>query len=154
MRSALISHGVTEPDLPPHSAKKEVWVALYQERVMPVTNGAAQFSSDDGSKVSKASKSSSKSPKKAVVEASMTVDGLDISALHDDELFQKLKEKGVNVGPIVGSTRKLYQRKLVSMLKEEAANGNGEEYSDEGEEGEDEEDDQPSAVMTLVEPSR
>ena len=45
MRSALISHGVTEPDLPPQSAKKEVWVALYEERIMPITNGAAEFSS-------------------------------------------------------------------------------------------------------------
>ena len=164
MRSALISHGVTEPDLPPQGAKKEVWTALYEERVMPVTNGAAEFSSDEelsptkrvnkASQVSKASKSS-KSPKKAVVEDSMTVDGLDISALDDDELFEKLKEHGLNPGPIVGSTRKFYQRKLVLMLKGETANttnGNGVEYSDEEEE-EEEEDDQPSAVMSLAEPS-
>ena len=165
MRSALISHGVTEPDLPPQGAKKEVWTALYEERVMPVTNGAAEFSSDEelsptkrankASKVSKASKSS-KSPRKAVVEDSMTVDGLDISALDDDKLFQKLKELGLNPGPIVGSTRKFYQRKLVLMLKGETANttnGNGVEYSDDEEEEEEEEDDQPSAVMTLAEPS-
>ena len=164
MRSALISHGVTEPDLPPQSAKKEVWVALYEERIMPITNGAAEFSSDDElsptkrasktSKVFNASKSS-KSPKKSLVEDSMTVDGVDISALDDDELFQKLKESGVDAGPIVGSTRKFYQRKLVLMLKGETApttNGNGVEYSDEEEE-EEEEDDQPAAVMPPIEPS-
>ena len=165
MRSALISHGVTEPDLPPPAAKKEVWVALYEERIMPVSNGAAEFSSDDelsptkkatkASKVSKSSKSS-KSPKKAVVEEdSMTVDGVDISALDDDELFAKLKELGLSPGPIVGSTRKFYQRKLVLMLKGQTANttnGNGEEYSD-TEEEEEEDDDQPSAVTTRVQPS-
>ena len=165
MRTALISHGLTEPDLPPQSAKKDVWVALYEERVMPVSNGAAEFSSDEelsptkrasqASKVSKASKSS-KSPKKAVVEEdSMIVDGEDISALDDDELFVKLKEHGMNPGPIVGSTRKFYQKKLVLMLKGETANttnGNGVEYSD-TEEEEEEEDDQPSAVVTLVQPS-
>ena len=161
MRTALISHGVTEPDLPPQSAKKDVWVALYEERVMPVSNGAAEFSSDDelsptkrasqASKVSKASKSS-KSPKKAVVEEdSMIVDGEDISALDDDELFVKLKEHGMNPGPIVGSTRKFYQKKLVLMLKGETANttnGKGVEYSDTEEEEEEEEEEQPAAVIT------
>ena len=163
MRSALISHGVTEPDLPPPAAKKEVWVALYEERIMPVSNGAAEFSSDDESsptkKATKASKvsKSSKSPKKAVVEEdSMTVDGVDISALDDDELFAKLKELGLSPGPIVGSTRKFYQRKLVLMLKGQTANttnGNGVEYSDTEEEEEEEDDDQPSAVTTRVQPS-
>ena len=155
MRTALISHGVTEPDLPPQNAKKEVWVALYQERVMPVSNGAAEFSSDDEispTKTARKVSKSSKSPKKAVVEVdSMIVDGEDISALDDDQLFLKLKEHGMNPGPIVGSTRKFYQKKLVLMLKGETVNttngnGKGVEYSDTEEE--EEEDDQPAAVIT------
>ena len=169
MRTALISHGV--PNLPPQAAKKEEWAALYEEHVLPVANGAGDFSSDDEvslkpsptkrvstaskasrvSNVSKASKSS-KSPKKAVEEDSMIVDGVDISALDDDELFEKLKEHGISAGPIVDSTRKLYQKKLVLMLKGETVNttngnGKGVEYSD-TEEEEEEEDDQPAAVIT------
>ena len=156
MRNALISHGV--PNLPPSTAKKEEWAALYEEHVLPVANGAADFSSDDevslkpspskrastaskasrASNVSRASKSS-KSPKKAVVEDSMTVDGVDISALDDDELFEKLKEHGISAGPIVDSTRKLYEKKLALILKGETANGNGVEYSDTEEEEEEEE---------------
>ena len=168
LRSALISHGV--PDLPPQSAKKEEWAALYEEHVLPVANGAGDFSSDDEvslkpsptkrastaskasrvSNISKASKSS-KSPKKAVVEDSMIVDGVDISALDDDELFAKLKEHGISAGPIVDSTRKLYQKKLVLMLKGETANttnGKEVEYSDTEEEEEEEEEEEPAAVTT------
>ena len=47
MRNALISHGVTGPEIPPQNAKKEVWVALYEERVMAVANGDPEFSSDE-----------------------------------------------------------------------------------------------------------
>ena len=173
MRNALISHGVT--NLPPQGAKKEELVALYEEHILPVANGAGDFSSDDEvslkpspskrastaskasrvSNVSKASKSS-KSAKKAVEEDSMIVDGVDVSALDDDELFEKLKEHGISAGPIVDSTRKLYQKKLVLVLKGETVNttnGKGVEYSDteeekEEEEEEEEEDDQPAAVIT------
>ena len=168
MRNALISHGVT--NLPPQGAKKDELLALYEEHVVPVANGAADFSSDDEvslkpsptkrastaskasrvSNISKASKSS-KSPKKAVVEDSMIVDGVDISALDDDELFAKLKEHGISAGPIVDSTRKLYQKKLVLMLKGETANttnGKEVEYSDTEEEEEEEEEEEPAAVTT------
>jgi len=166
LRSALISHGVT--DLPPQSARKEELVALYEEHVSPVANGAAEFSSDDEvylnaspskrastaskaskvSSVSKASKSGSKSPKKKVSEDSVAVDEVDIEALEDDELFEKLKENGISAGPIVASTRVFYQKKLALVLKGETANtsnGNGAEYSDTDPE---DEDDQPASTNT------
>ena len=177
MRNALISHGVT--NLPPQGAKKEELVALYEEHILPATNGAGDFSSDDEvslkpspskrastaskasrvSNVSKASKSS-KTAKKALVEDSMIVDGVDVSALDDDVLFEKLKEHGISAGPIVDSTRKLYQKKLLDVLMLKGAtankiNGKEVEYSDTEEEvGEvveevvEEEDDQPAAVIT------
>jgi len=166
LRSALISHGLT--DLPPQSAKKDELVALYEEHVSPIANGAAEFSSDDEvylntspskrastaskasrvSSASKASKSGSKSPKKKVSEDSVAVDGVDIEALDDDELFEKLKENGISAGPIVASTRKFYQKKLALVLKGEAANtsnGNGAEFSDTDPE---DESDQPGATTT------
>ena len=183
MRNALISHGVT--NLPPQGAKKEELLALYEEHIVPATNGACDFSSDDEvslkpsptkrastaskasrvSNVSKASKASkaSKSSKKAVpvVEDSMIVDGVDVSALSDDELFEKLQQHGISAGPIVDSTRKLYQKKLVAIMTESngetgetdnSTNGKGMEYSDteeeKEEEEEEEEDDQPAAVIT------
>jgi len=100
------------------------------------------------SSASKASKSGSKSPKKKVSEDSVAVDGVDIEALDDDELFEKLKENGISAGPIVASTRKFYQKKLALVLKGEAANtsnGNGAEFSDTDPE---DESDQPGATTT------
>ena len=42
---------------------------------------------------------------------------LDIESLSDDDLRMKLLRFKVQVGPIIGSTRKLYQNKLASMLQ-------------------------------------
>jgi len=159
LRQALISHGVT--DLPPASAKKDELVSLYEEYVAPTANGSADFSSDDEvdfksspskrasnasrvskvsnvSKASKVSKSGSKSPhKKAEAGDSLLVEELDIDALDDDELFQKLKENDIAVGPIVASTRAFYKKKLAMVLSGESmngTNGNGVEFSDTEEE--------------------
>jgi len=157
LRQALISHGVM--DLPPASAKKDELISLYEEHVAPTANGSADFSSDDevdfksspskrasnasrASKVSNVSKASkvSKSPrKKADAGDSIVVEELDIDALNDDELFEKLKENGIDVGPIVASTRPFYQKKLAMVLRGESmngTNGNGVEFSDTEEEDE------------------
>ncbi|XP_018024484.1 LEM protein 2 isoform X2 [Hyalella azteca] len=49
-------------------------------------------------------------------DASLIVGGLDVAKLSDDELFEQLSSHGAVVGPIVGTTRKIYQRKLVTLL--------------------------------------
>ncbi|XP_053647742.1 uncharacterized protein [Cherax quadricarinatus] len=49
-------------------------------------------------------------------ETSMIIDGLDISRLDDDELYSRLKDLGAEVGPIVDSTRKVYEKKLFVMM--------------------------------------
>ena len=174
LRNALVAHGVT--DLPPLNAKKEELKALYEEHVAPIANDSAEFSSDDevslksaskrastvsraskvssASKLSKVSKSSSKSPKKAA-EDTLVVDDLDIDALDDDELFEKLRENGVDVGPIVASTRPFYKKKLALVLKGEtmnSTNGNGAEYSDTDPETEEEEaeEEQPAVEARVT----
>jgi len=165
LRTALINHGVT--DLPPQSAKKEHFVALYDEHVAPAANGSAEFSSDDevylqsspskrtskASKVSntsKVSKSSAKSPKSKASESSLNGNDIDIGALDDDELFEKLKENGIAPGPIVASTRPFYEKKLALALRGESMNqtngsngSNGAEYSDTDPE-DDAEEEQPA----------
>lgn len=170
LRNALVNHGV--PSLPPVSAKKDELVALYEEHVAPLENGTGDFSSDDEvslnisptkrastasritkvSTTSKLSKSSSKSPKKSqkavTEENSLTVDGIDVDALDDDELFSLLKENGIDVGPIVSSTRPFYKKKLALVLKGESMvnTSNGDEYSDTDPETEPE-DDQPAGTI-------
>jgi len=41
----------------------------------------------------------------------------DVTSLSDEELAQKLRELGANIGPITASTRAVYQRKLQRWLK-------------------------------------
>ena len=169
LRNALINHGV--PSLPPLSAKKDELVSLYDEHVAPLENGTGDFSSDDEvslnisptkrastasrltkvSSTSKLSKSSTKSPKQSKIvvteEESLTVDGVDVDALDDDELFSLLKENGIDVGPIVASTRPFYKKKLALVLKGESMvnTSNGDEFSDTDPETEPE-DDQPAGT--------
>merc|ERR1712013_8596 len=76
---------------------------------------------------------------------------IDIPALDDDQLFEMLKKNGVEVGPIVASTRKFYEKKLSAALAgENATNGtNGtKEFSDT--EPEDEEEEQPAVVEVVA----
>ena len=168
LRNALVSHGVTS--LPPLSAKKGELVALYEEHVAPLENGASEFSSDEEvslnfspskrpstaskmtskvSSTSKTSKSSSKSPKKSPNKNeadSLVVDEIDVESLDDDELFRLLKENGIDVGPIVSSTRPFYKKKLALVLKGGCMVNTSNEtdgYSDTDPESE---DDQPSGT--------
>jgi hypothetical protein len=165
LRNALVNHGVSS--LPPLSAKKDELVALYEEHVAPLENGTGDFSSDDevslnisptkrvstASRITKVSSTSklSKSPKKSkeavTEENSLTVDGIDVDALDDDELFSLLKENGIDVGPIVSSTRPFYKKKLALVLKGESMvnTSNGDEFSDTDPETEPE-DDQPAGT--------
>ena len=41
---------------------------------------------------------------------------IEVSSLSDEELFQHLFQLGVEVGPIVASTRALYRNKLEKIL--------------------------------------
>lgn len=52
-----------------------------------------------------------------------------VSQLSDDELFKQLKEFGVDVGPILGSTRTVYERKLERLLQGDSGNQSSSPYS-------------------------
>ena len=49
-------------------------------------------------------------------EISLVVNGVDICVLSDEELFQRLKDFGATIGPIVETTRRTYQRKLAELM--------------------------------------
>lgn len=50
----------------------------------------------------------------------LVIDGVDILQLSDDNLYLRLKELGVSVGPVVDTTRSVYQRKLYRLMKGES----------------------------------
>jgi len=169
LKNALINHGLSPP---PASAKKEEFVAMYEEHVAPIDQDAGEFSSDDEVTLSprkKVSQSSAKSTSSSKAskgrkslsggdkgeESSLVVGDLDVDSLEDEELFNLLKENGIAAGPIVASTRPFYKKKLALILKGESMNGTangsangGDAFSDTEPEDEEEEGDQPSAVIS------
>jgi len=48
---------------------------------------------------------------------SFVVNGVDVQQLSDDQLYEKLTSFGIDVGPVVESTRRVYQRKLVKLMR-------------------------------------
>lgn len=139
LRSALVGHGVEAPPL--MTTKKEEFVALYQEHIAPVDSG--DFSSDEETdKTSSPRRSPRKSDSKIELnEINTTDDVMDVKALDDDGLFQHLKKHGIDVGPIVASTRSFYEKKLALVLSGDSGmNGDSNEFS--ANEDEDEEEEQ------------
>ncbi|KFM63872.1 hypothetical protein X975_10342, partial [Stegodyphus mimosarum] len=53
------------------------------------------------------------------MDNSLIVDGLNIAQLSDDELSERLQNLGFIPGPILATTRSVYQRKLARLLRNE-----------------------------------
>ncbi|XP_064778707.1 LEM domain-containing protein 1 [Oncorhynchus masou masou] len=124
LKSELIAHNVT---LPAVESKKQVYVELYLKHI--VQKSAADFSSDEEDD--------------DVVEVQDSQDFeeekdpkmLDPSVLTDDELKTTLLKYGVEAGPIVATTRSIYERKLQRLLKpaqpwQNGGTGDADQYSD------------------------
>ncbi|MBN3286924.1 LAP2B protein, partial [Polyodon spathula] len=133
LKSELIANNVA---LPLSESKKEVYLQLYLKHV--TNQNVADFSSDEEEAfepVHQALKDEDKS----------CIEMMDISQLTDKELKTQLIKYGVKPGPIVGSTRPVYEKKLLKLIGSVPAvkqNGTGDvgRYSDseEDERGEEE----------------
>uniref|UniRef100_A0A8C1W6T8 Peptidase M20 domain containing 1, tandem duplicate 2 n=1 Tax=Cyprinus carpio TaxID=7962 RepID=A0A8C1W6T8_CYPCA len=99
LKSELIAHNV---DLPPPESKKHAYVELYLKHVR--TNNT-DFSSDE-----EEDHPSGSAKKEEAAEM------VDLGLLTDDQLKAKLLQYGVKAGPIVASTRALYEKKLKRLL--------------------------------------
>uniref|UniRef100_A0A668A7V1 LEM domain containing 1 n=1 Tax=Myripristis murdjan TaxID=586833 RepID=A0A668A7V1_9TELE len=133
LKSDLVAHNVS---LPSAESKKEVYVQLYLKHVNQ--KNAADFSSDEEDHEQDAidKEEHAKDPQM-----------LDLADLTDDDLKAMLLKHGVKAGPIVGSTRALYERKLKKLLEPDAQHkpngtGDGALYSDSEEEEEDREEEE------------
>ncbi|KAM6929041.1 LEM domain-containing protein 1 isoform 1-T1 [Lycodopsis pacificus] len=135
----LVAHNVA---LPPAKSRKEVYVELHLKHINQ--KNAADFSSDEEDQVQYAADEDEEE------EAEMP----DPSGLTDDDLMAALLKHGVKAGPIVDSTRALYEKKLRKLLQSDGHGGlNGVEqgvlYSDsedEDENGEQEDEESGSEV--------
>jgi len=171
LKLAIVNHGLSPP---PPSARKEEFLAMYNEHIAETNDQAGEFSDDEvtlsprkrisQSSAKSKSSSASKSPKKGVVEALKTTEetsliagDIDVDKIDDADLRRLLQENNVDVGPIVNSTRQFYKKKLALILRGENGTLNGTmngtsngtsngEFSDTEPESEPE-DDQPSGVV-------
>jgi hypothetical protein len=138
LKNALISHGIARPS---STARKEEYVALYEQHIAPREAAKGDFSSDDDDEVtisprkrptgsataSKSSRRSTASSKKTASRSSVSnkivedildvvVGDTTVGEMTDEQLFVALRENGVDAGPIVDSTRDIYKRKLAAVV--------------------------------------
>lgn len=111
--------------LPSGEHKKEVYVQLYLKNLTVLNNRKSPptdtFSSDEdlpAPVVSNKSRSGRKATKKTDKPRAEEV---EVTELSDEDLKQQLAKHGVDTGPIVASTRKLYEKKLQKLLDQPPA---------------------------------
>ncbi|KAJ8371347.1 hypothetical protein SKAU_G00113750 [Synaphobranchus kaupii] len=146
LKLELVANNVVLPD---GESKKQVYLELYLKHVS--TKGATDFSSDEEDQVQEngaedPSVQEEEEDEAEEEEQEQESDEMDITQLTDDELKAQLLQCGVKAGPIVASTRVLYERKLRRLLDpatQPDQNGTDEadQYSDSEED--DEEEDKP-----------
>ncbi|XP_060101204.1 thymopoietin isoform X3 [Heteronotia binoei] len=132
LKSELIANNVS---LPGGEQRKDVYVQLYLQhltaRNAPGAAAQPDFSSDEerettplavrnragggvGGTVAVGRKATKKTDKPRPDEK----DDVDVTDLSNEELKEQLMRYGVNTGPIVATTRKLYEKKLLKMKEQ------------------------------------
>lgn len=120
LKSELLAHNV---ELPSGNPTKDVYVQLYlknltaqnHKHVTATTLDA--FSSDEELPPPVVSSRSRSSGRKATRKTDKVLpDELDVTLLSDQDLKDQLLKHGMDVGPVVATTRKLYERKLQKLL--------------------------------------
>ncbi|XP_051916607.1 lamina-associated polypeptide 2, isoforms beta/gamma-like [Hippocampus zosterae] len=110
--------------LPSGEHKKEVYVQLYLKNLTVQNNKrsppADAFSSDDEPPAPVVS-NKSRSGRKATRKTDKPRIEVEVTELTDEDLRLQLAKYGVDAGPIVASSRKLYEKKLQKLLEEPTA---------------------------------
>ncbi|KAM4711469.1 thymopoietin a [Anableps anableps] len=125
LKSELVAHKV---ELPSGNPSKDVYVQLYLKNLTAQNKKNAApavldaFSSDEELPPAVVSNRSRSSGRKVTRKSDkLHLEEVDVTSLTDEGLRDKLQKHGVNVGPIVGSTRKLYEKKLQKYLDDDSA---------------------------------
>ncbi|XP_075810795.1 thymopoietin isoform X3 [Microtus pennsylvanicus] len=138
LKSELVANNVT---LPAGEQRKDVYVQLYLQHLTarnrpPLGAGAnskgpPDFSSDEEREPTPVLSSGTgagrgrpavgrKATKKTDKPRLEDKDDLDVTELSNEDLLDQLVRYGVNPGPIVGTTRKLYEKKLLKLREQGA----------------------------------
>uniref|UniRef100_A0A669PQU4 Thymopoietin n=1 Tax=Phasianus colchicus TaxID=9054 RepID=A0A669PQU4_PHACC len=124
LKSELIANNVS---LPGGEQRKDVYVQLYLQHLTarnPPVAAQPDFSSDEereptpigvrGRGASVGRKATKKTDKLRAEEK----DDLDVTELSNEDLQEQLTKYGINPGPIVATTRKLYEKKLLKLMEQ------------------------------------
>ncbi|XP_054487320.1 thymopoietin isoform X4 [Agelaius phoeniceus] len=125
LKSELIANNVS---LPGGEQRKDVYVQLYLQHLTarnPPALAQPDFSSDEereptplGARSRGAAAAGRKATKKTDKPRPEEKDGLDITEMSNEDLQEQLMKYGVNPGPIVATTRKLYEKKLLKLMEQ------------------------------------
>ncbi|XP_026775777.1 thymopoietin b isoform X2 [Pangasianodon hypophthalmus] len=115
LKSELLAN---EVPLPSGEHRKDVYVQLYLKHLTVLNkkhSPADTFSSDD--EITPVISNRSRSGKKATKKTDKNrKEEVDVASLTDSDLKDQLLKYGINPGPIVASTRKLYEKRLQKLL--------------------------------------
>ncbi|NXS18343.1 LAP2 protein, partial [Mystacornis crossleyi] len=126
LKSELIANNVS---LPGGEQRKDVYVQLYLQHLTarnPPALAQPDFSSDEereptplgarsrGAAAAAGRKATKKTDKPRPEEK----DDLDVTEMSNEDLQEQLMKYGVNPGPIVATTRKLYEKKLLKLMEQ------------------------------------
>ncbi|XP_039604431.1 lamina-associated polypeptide 2, isoforms beta/delta/epsilon/gamma-like isoform X2 [Polypterus senegalus] len=113
LKSELIAHNVA---LPIGERKKEVYLQLYMKHVY--SKKSTDFSSDEEEEPPEEGNVSDQQVEEKVFMKNSKM--MDICQMNDEELKAKLLEHGVIPGPIVASTRLVYEKKLLKLISQKS----------------------------------
>ncbi|XP_021433213.2 lamina-associated polypeptide 2 isoform X10 [Oncorhynchus mykiss] len=116
LKSELLANNVA---LPTGDQRKDVYVRLYLKNLTVQNNkilSTDAFSSDEELLVPVVSNKSRSGRKATRKTDKPRPEDLDVTELTSEGLKDELLKYGINVGPIVASTRKLYERRLQKLL--------------------------------------
>ncbi|NWS99213.1 LAP2B protein, partial [Mionectes macconnelli] len=127
LKSELIANNVS---LPGGEQRKDVYVQLYLQHLTarnPPAVAQPDFSSDEEreptplgarSRGAAAAAAGRKATKKTDKPRPEEKDDLDITEMSNEDLQEQLVKYGINPGPIVATTRKLYEKKLLKLMEQ------------------------------------
>ncbi|XP_070977320.1 lamina-associated polypeptide 2, isoforms beta/gamma-like isoform X7 [Oncorhynchus clarkii lewisi] len=116
LKSELLANNVA---LPTGDQRKDVYVRLYLKNLTVQNNkilSTDAFSSDEELLVPVVSNKSRSGRKATRKTDKPRTEDLDVTELTSEGLKDELLKYGIHVGPIVASTRKLYERRLQKLL--------------------------------------
>ncbi|NWU55699.1 LAP2B protein, partial [Dromas ardeola] len=124
LKSELIANNVS---LPGGEQRKDVYVQLYLQHLTarnPPAAAQPDFSSDEEREPTplgarnRGAAAGRKATKKTDKPRPEEKDDLDITEMSNEDLQEQLVKYGVNPGPIVATTRKLYEKKLLKLMEQ------------------------------------